>query len=462
MRLLLLLLMLLACCFMSRVCGFSSSLSNFAAASFRCTSSSTWRKASADPSDSERQPSPARLPNQVIGEASASPYVIPSRPADPKNAQLVGNIDWDNAGAALWAEISHVAGSVSLAAAPLFQPDDSATAQAIVQVCDELDAVKLRGDDGTSRWTRTLRQRALRFKRYELLAKLLRHDAASYVAAASFLSPTRIPRLQLPNLQDVPYDDKAAAAAATAAAAVTDENGKALVADCGLEDMEYRDSVFDTLLLGIFRRLVTKHTGGVTSDQPGIRGLLEQGRAFMLQPDQTPEAQHQMVSDTLSGLMTPVLPPFYRIFMAGIVPTLGTGRMGGRQLGPWFYAPLLTSIVTPTFFGFLVGPSRPNRRRDGQPGGLVVEKCKFLQESGCKGLCLHQCKLPAQQFFARELGVPLAVTPNFVTQECQWSFGETPVAVAEDPSFPSGCLVGCASRAAVNRMNGPAFVDLCN
>ena len=26
-----------------------------------------------------------------------------------------------------------------------------------------------------------------------------------------------------------------------------------------------------------------------------------------------------------------------------------------------------------------------NRRKDGSLGGMVVEKCKFLQESGCKG-----------------------------------------------------------------------------
>jgi len=197
----------------------------------------------------------------------------------------------------------------------------------------------------------------------------------------------------------------------------------------------------------------------VVSDKPGIQGLLEQGRTFMLQPGQTPEAQHKMVYDTLAGLMTPVLPPFYRIFMSGIVPKLGT-EWDGKQLGPWFYAPWLTSFVTPTFFGFLVGPSYPNRRKDGQLGGLVVEKCKFLQESGCKGLCLHQCKLPAQQFFQEELGLPLTVTPNFVTQECQWSFGEKPLPPNEDPSFPKGCLAGCESRKAIAASGSNA--DVCN
>jgi len=128
----------------------------------------------------------------------------------------------------------------------------------------------------------------------------------------------------------------------------------------------------------------------------------------------------------------------------------------------WFYAPYLTSVVTPTFFAFLVGPSRPNRRRDdGQRGGLLVEKCKFLQESGCKGLCLHQCKLPAQQFFRDELGLALTVSPNFETQECQWSFGEEPLEPNDDPSFPKGCLVGCESRRQVAEMGG-GKADLCS
>ena len=154
---------------------------------------------------------------------------------------------------------------------------------------------------------------------------------------------------------------------------------------------------------------------------------------------QTAEAQNKMVYNTLAGLFTPVMPPFYRTFMSGLLP-------GGRTVGPWPWAPGLTALVTPPFFGFLVGPSRPNRRRDGAPGGLLVEKCKFLQESGCKGLCVNQCKLPAQQFFASALGMPLAVSPNFETQECQWSFGEAPRPVAEDPALPPGCLAGCPTR----------------
>ena len=347
-------------------------------------------------------------------------------------------------------EVKEISACLSLAANPLFQSDEKATAEAIVLVCDELDQLDLDGDSRLVNNKLALRRRALEFARYELLVKLLRSDYKAYVATASFLSPSRIPRSQLPNVQDVPFDKDYVVPQVK-------EGDKELVADCALDDMKYTDSLLDKALLKVFRNLVEKNTGGVSSEKEGITGLLEQGRTFMLKEGQTPEAQHKMVADTLGGLMTPVLPPFYRIFMSGIVPKLGTD-LDGKQFGPWFYAPALTSFVTPMFFGFLVGPSTPNRRKDGQLGGLVIEKCKFLQESGCKGLCLHQCKLPAQQFFQEELGLPLTVSPNFVTQECQWSFGEKPVAPAEDPSFPKGCLAGCESRKALEG----SYADICN
>jgi hypothetical protein len=79
----------------------------------------------------------------------------------------------------------------------------------------------------------------------------------------------------------------------------------------------------------------------------------------------------------------------------------------------------------------------------------IVEKCIFLHESKCKGLCLHQCKIPAQEFFAETLGMDLTVSPNFVTQECQWLFGERPTPAEEDPTFPRGCLAGCKSCVAM-------------
>ena len=329
------------------------------------------------------------------------------------------------------------------------------SAEEIVKLCDNIDdeIARIQSDSSSSFVLDQLqlRKQSYELARYHLLTKLMKKDYSAYVATASFLSPSRIDRLSLPNVQDVPLNDIMPS---------MESDGDELVDDCSLDSMKYNDSVLDNILLKIFRNLVVKNTNGVTSTKEGIDGLVDQGRSFMLQPNQTPEAQHKMVYNTLGDLMTPVLPPFYRIFMSGIVPKLGIESLDGKQFGPWFYAPWLTTIVTPTFFGFLVGPSRPNRRKDGERGGLVVEKCKFLQESNCKGICLHQCKLPAQQFFKEELGLELTVSPNFATQECQWSFGEKPLPPKEDPSFPNGCIVGCGSRLEMANREANSSVSL--
>lgn len=338
-------------------------------------------------------------------------------------------------------------------------------AESLTILCDRVDE----SADGT-------RERLLlTLKRRNVLSNILKESRDDYIKVASFLS-NRIPRDELPNLQDIPPP------IAPLEAASTD-----LTPDCALPNVTYSDSVLDDVLLGVFRSLVQDEIK-YSSPQRGIKGLLEEGRHYMLSEEGTPDNQHSFVRRVLAGLMTPFLPPFYRIFMAGIIPATENNDPEwlvkasrwvvqqlpeymqeefpeGKQLGPWFYAPWLTSVVTPTFLNFLVGPSRINRRKDGALGGIVVEKCKFLQESGCKGLCLHQCKLPAQQFFADNLGVPLTVQPNFATQECQWSWGEVPVPHQEDPAWPTGCLSGCPTRSLINeekresRVPSPPLAD---
>lgn len=179
--------------------------------------------------------------------------------------------------------------------------------------------------------------------------------------------------------------------------------------------------------------------------------------------------QHEFVQRVLGKLLTPALPPFYRLFMSGIIPSADRGDPAwlvsfstwicrqlprrlqekyppGSQVGPLPFAPTLTAAVTPVAMSFLLGKCRPNRRIDGRRGGMIVEKCKFLQESNCKGLCLHQCKIPAERYFEKELGLPLTVKPNFITQECQWSWGETPTPHQLDADFPKGCIEGCETR----------------
>ena len=50
---------------------------------------------------------------------------------------------------------------------------------------------------------------------------------------------------------------------------------------------------------------------------------------------------------------------------------------------------------------------------DGRPGrdqGLLVKRCRFLEESGCASVCVNSCKIPTQNFFLQDMGLPLTVS----------------------------------------------------
>lgn len=198
-----------------------------------------------------------------------------------------------------------------------------------------------------------------------------------------------------------------------------------------LPDNFYAESLLDKVALALFRRLVQREIGYVSS-KPGYDGLIEEARHYQLQPGVTAEDQQKMVKTCLATIAGPLVPPVYRTFMA-----------------PWFWAPFLTAIFTPPFFKFLVGPNRYDVRDDGQAGGVYAERCRFLEETNCKGLCLHMCKLPTQQFFKETLGLDMTMTPDYDTYECRLSFGLAPKAVDDDPSIPKGCLTGCSAVTAL-------------
>jgi len=193
----------------------------------------------------------------------------------------------------------------------------------------------------------------------------------------------------------------------------------------------YQESWFDKLALAIFRSLVQKKTG-FTSKLEGYPGLVEEAQEYMVSQGKSSEDQQKMVYDVLKTAAGPAVGPVYRVFMA-----------------PWPWAPFLTALFTPPFFKFLVGPNWLDERKDGAPGGVYVERCRFLEETGCKGLCLNMCKLPTQTFFKEELGLDMTMSPNFETKECRLSFGLKPLPIEEDDEVPRGCLASCISKDAL-------------
>jgi hypothetical protein len=37
---------------------------------------------------------------------------------------------------------------------------------------------------------------------------------------------------------------------------------------------------------------------------------------------------------------------------------------------------------------------------------------RYLENSGCVGMCVNMCKIPTQDFFTNDFGLPLTMTPS--------------------------------------------------
>ena len=87
----------------------------------------------------------------------------------------------------------------------------------------------------------------------------------------------------------------------------------------------------------------------------------------------------------------------------------------------------------------------------GHQQGLLVKRCRFLEESGCASVCVNSCKIPTQQFFNEDMKLPLTMTPDYETGECQFSFGLTPTEQSELDAMNIPCLAKCPSSGGLRK-----------
>ena len=86
--------------------------------------------------------------------------------------------------------------------------------------------------------------------------------------------------------------------------------------------------------------------------------------------------------------------------------------------------------LTSRLFPFLVGRCRVeswSREGSVEPwkSKVVIERCRFLEASSCKGMCTGLCKAPSESYFA-SIGLPISMTPNFEDGSCEMVWGRTP------------------------------------
>jgi len=190
------------------------------------------------------------------------------------------------------------------------------------------------------------------------------------------------------------------------------------------DENPFLPSPIDDALAAAFRWTLQRQSGEV-SDIPGFNGMMQELLDYRVKHG--PEELERVSYRTM-------------IALGGPIPFIYKHLFGKMEATPailaWFAKFLLP---------FLVGDMTLTTRSadDMRGGGVLVKRCRVLEGSGCKGICAKMCKGPTQQFFQEQWGVPLTMSPNFETGECQLVFGEVPIPIEEDPSIPQGCLTRC-------------------
>lgn len=202
----------------------------------------------------------------------------------------------------------------------------------------------------------------------------------------------------------------------------------------------YRDNLLDRLFIWLFSRKMAKTIGSkVTSTT--YEGFVDLSKQIMQGRDA--KAQQAAVADVLQSLIpAPVL---------WVIRTIFSPTRLVCVLNAWFAVQM---------FEWLVGPCQVSEAEvegmDGkvrsQPSAVHIEKCRYLEQSQCVGMCVNMCKLPTQTFFTEKFGIPLSMTPNFEDFSCEMVFGQLPSPPENDEVMSQSCLSECpTSRLSTNK-----------
>ncbi|XP_073156561.1 beta-carotene isomerase D27, chloroplastic isoform X2 [Henckelia pumila] len=170
---------------------------------------------------------------------------------------------------------------------------------------------------------------------------------------------------------------------------------------------EYKPGVFDDVFLNVFRSKMAQEIGW-DSEKPGYDGLIDVAHRIMAGRSNT-EATEAAVR-ILVSLFPPLLLELYKLLISPIA--------GGKV------AALMVARVTAISCQWLMGPCAVNSvdlpDKSSWSSGVFVEKCKYLEESKCVGVCINTCKLPTQ-----------------------FNFGVLPPPPEEDSTLKQPCLEVC-------------------
>nr|CAB3481914.1 unnamed protein product [Digitaria exilis] len=175
------------------------------------------------------------------------------------------------------------------------------------------------------------------------------------------------------------------------------------------EKTEYRDGPLERAFMGLFARKMEKYATKRKQNPPesekkeekavwdwDYESFVDVSRRVMV--GRTRAQQQEAVREVLLSMLPPGAPEQFR-----------------KLFPPTRWACEFNAALTVPFFHWLVGPSEVIEVEvDGvkQRSGVLIKKCRYLENSGCVGMCVNMCKIPTQDFFTNEFGLPLTMNPS--------------------------------------------------
>nr|AFI78793.1 putative D27 family protein [Chaetosphaeridium globosum] len=193
---------------------------------------------------------------------------------------------------------------------------------------------------------------------------------------------------------------------------------------------KYNDNWFDLLFMSLFAKKMEIETGKKTR-LTGYEGFVDISKRVM--QGRSPAEQQASVRRVLLSMLPPEAPASFR-----------------KLFPPTKLSAEINAWITVPFFAWLVGPAKLYEVEVNgvkQWSGVKIEKCRYLENSGCVGMCVNMCKVPTQDFFTNEFGLPLTMTPNFEDMSCEMVYGQLAPPVEEDPAYKQPCFAALCSIA---------------
>ncbi|GJN12602.1 hypothetical protein PR202_ga30893 [Eleusine coracana subsp. coracana] len=212
------------------------------------------------------------------------------------------------------------------------------------------------------------------------------------------------------------------------------------------EKTEYRDGPLERAFMGLFARKMEKYASS-SSSSPSSSKQKQQNKQKKAVWEWDYESFVDVSRRVMVGRTRAQQQEAVREVLLSMLPA-GAPDQFKKLFPPTRWACEFNAALTVPFFCWLVGPSEVVEVEvDGvkQRSGVLIKKCRYLENSGCVGMCVNMCKIPTQNFFTDEFGLPLTMNPNFEDMSCEMIYGQVPPPIEDDPVSKQPCYPNLCS-----------------